>query len=195
MLRFSIKHFRPGITLIELLVVIVIVGILAGVVGPNLGGWNCRQELKNDFAELNGFLEELKIESVARNRTMLASVRSSGKGNNALIKAYQGPQGKKKTCGTGAGWEYLGAIDIADYEAESALENFSKTVCFNADATATAGSYTLGRQCSALSNEYWGKGFDTFFQYKNQIFGATGYIEKLKLDTFFCNRDNCWEDM
>ena len=188
MLRLSIKKLTPGITLIELLVVIVIIGILAGVGGPNLGGWNCRQEVKNDFAELNGFLEQLKIESVSRNRTMLASVRSSGKGNNALIKAYQGPQGKKRACGSGAGWEYLGANDITDFEAESALENFTKTVCFNADASATAGSYTLGRQCSG----WWG---DTYFQYKNQIFGATGYIEKLKPDTFFCNRDNCWEDM
>ena len=189
MLRLLIKHFRSGITLIELLIVITLVGILATAAGPNLTGWNCRQEIKNDFAELNGFLEELKIESVTRNRTMLASVRNSGKGNNALIKAYQGPQGKKRACGSGAGWEYLGANDITDYEAESALENFNKTVCFNADASATAGSYTLGRQCSG----WWG---DTYFQYKNQIFGATGYIEKLKYNTNKVNGKVIgWEDI
>jgi hypothetical protein len=120
---------------------------------------------------------------------MLASVRSSGKGNNALIKAYQGPQGKKRACGSGAGWEYLGSNDITDYEAESALENFNKTVCFNADASATAGSYTLGRQCSG----WWG---DTYFQYKNQIFGATGYIEKLKYNTNKVNGKVIgWEDI
>jgi prepilin-type N-terminal cleavage/methylation domain-containing protein len=166
------KIFIPAVTLIELLVVIAVLGILATVVGPNISNWNCRQETKNDFAELNGFLTTLRIEAVNRNRTMFASVRRAGRDNNALIKAYQGPEGKKKTCKNNAEWIYLGQQDIFDYESESHLENFNNTVCFNADGTATGGvhkGYTLGRMCG-----------DTYLQYKNQIFGATGFINKEK---------------
>ena len=44
---------RPAITLIELLIVIALVGIIAGVGWPSLGGWNCRQDLRNEFENFN----------------------------------------------------------------------------------------------------------------------------------------------
>ena len=48
---------KPAITLIELLVVIALVGIIAGTGWPTLTGWNCKQELRNDFESLNQLFE------------------------------------------------------------------------------------------------------------------------------------------
>ena len=73
-----------GITLIELLVVIAMIGVLAGVVGPNISGWNCRQEVRNDFERINGFLETVRLEAVNRNKTMMAYYSRNG-----YLRAYQ----------------------------------------------------------------------------------------------------------
>jgi len=162
------KIFIPAVTLIELLVVIAVLGILATVVGPNISNWNCRQETKNDFAELNGFLTTLRFEAANRNRTMMARVYRGG--DNPIIMAYMGPADKKKSC-SGGGWNYRGrgVNDILDYKSESRLTNYTRDVCFNADGSATAASYTMSRQCDSKKH-----------QYKNQIFGATGFINKEK---------------
>jgi len=169
-----IKGNYSALTLIEILVVIAVLGILAAVVGPNIGGWNCRQEARNDFERLNGFMQTLRLEAINRNRTMLARVYRGG--NNAIIMAYQGPQGKKKNC-SGGGWSYRGRTvgDIMDYRSEkSSLSYTKRDVCFEADGSATSApknqySYRLSRQCDNKNR-----------QFKNQIFSATGFIEKLK---------------
>ncbi len=180
-----IKGNYSALTLIEILVVIAVLGILAAVVGPNIGGWNCRQEARNDFERLNGFMQTLRLEAINRNRTMLARVYRGG--NNAIIMAYQGPQGKKKNC-SGGGWSYRGRTvgDIMDYRSEkSSLSYTKRDVCFEADGSATPApknqySYRLSRQCDSKNR-----------QFKNQIFGATGFIEKLKYNL----TTNKWDEL
>lgn len=172
------RNLIPAITLIEILVVIAVLGILAAFVAPNIGGWNCKQETKNDFNKLNGFMQTLRLEAISRNSTMLARVYRGG--NNAIIMAYQGPQGKKKAC-SGGGWNYRGRNDLMDYRSEKSRLSYTKRdVCFEADGTATASSYTITRQCDGKNH-----------QYKNQIFGATGFIEKLKYNL----KANQWDEL
>ena len=170
------KNNYPAITLIELLVVIAVLGILAGVVGPNLNGWYCRQEIKNDFSELNGFLSTLRSEAINRNSTVMAVVESGGTG--ALISTKIGPQGIKSSCGTGIDGEGITEKFTTDTDGSS-LEDVTTNTCFHADGSATDASYTITRQCGGIG-----------YKYKNQIFGATGFIQEFKWDI---TTDQWWE--
>jgi prepilin-type N-terminal cleavage/methylation domain-containing protein len=179
-----IKDFYSAITLIELLVVIVILGILAGVAGPNLTGWTCKQEVRNDFVELNSFLTSLRLGAVNRNRTMM--VRFSG----GVLETYQGPQNKKKSCG-GGGWNRV--TDILDYKSgDSELSYTNTDVCFNADGSATSATYTVKRQCAYTwleQDEEVKK--NKLYKYRNQIFGTTGFFSKDEWNI----KINDWEEM
>ena len=154
--------------------VIAMIGILAAVVSPNIGSWNCKQEVRNDFDRLNIFLEKLRTESINRNRTMMARVNPANKKN---IMAYHGPEGRKKSCSGGSGWNYRGKSDILDYKSgKSDLSYDKRDVCFNADGSATPTTqnkyaYTVSRQCD-----------NSLYEYKNQIFGTTGFIDKFKVN-------------
>ncbi len=166
-----------SITLIEILVVIAVLGVLAAFVAPNVGSWNCRQEIRNDFERLNGWLQTLRLEAVNRNLTMFTQV--SKPGLNGSVHAYQGK--KKKCIAYGGGWTYLGkggTGEIMDYRSGKSNITFtSRDVCFMADGSAGAStalhnadySYLLYRQCDGKNH-----------QFKNKIFGATGFIEKSK---------------
>ena len=182
------KSYHPGMTLLEILVVLAVLGVASAFVTPNILDWNCRQEARNDFERLNGFMQTLRLEAVNRNSTMLARVYRSG--NNAIIRAYQGPQGNKKSC-SGGGWNYRGqgVNDIMDYRSEkSSLSFVKRDICFEADGTATPTSinnyaYLISRQCGIKPVRN--------FQYKNQIFGATGFIEKMKYNL----TSSKWEEL
>ena len=164
------RGFYSALTLVELLVVIAVLTVLIGVVAPSLDNWSCRQEVRNDFDELNGFLETLRDNAVSRNRTMMATVTRGG--INANIVSQMSPdEGEKRACNI-ASFRNIG-IDAKIFATDgSNLALFTRTnVCFNADGTATPASYTITRQCD-----------DDNFQFRNQIFGITGFIEKLKLN-------------
>jgi len=179
MLTAPIRKGYSAFTLAELLVVIAIVAILAGVVGPNIGGWNCRQDVTNDFAKLNSFLYSLRSEAQLRNRTMMARVYKP-----STVGAFQGPEFEKKSCSTGSGWNYRGASgsgDIVDFSVDkSILAVDDPTICFHSDGTATSGSYTISRVCDGTDH-----------QFSNQIFAATGFIETRK----FNSKTSTWDEI
>lgn len=79
--RFSSRGHQGGLTLIEILVVLVIVGLLAGLVGPNvlnqLGGAKSKTA-RIQVKELEQALEMYKLD--------VGSYPSSSEGLNALVE-------------------------------------------------------------------------------------------------------------
>ena len=74
---------RPAFTLIELLIVIALVGIIAGTGWPTLTGWNCKQELRNEFESLNNVFEKARVEAINRNKMILVQPNKSLPTNGA----------------------------------------------------------------------------------------------------------------
>ena len=165
MLRLKTKQFVPAISLIELLVVIVIVGILAAALGPNIGGWNCRQNLRNDFENFNQYLNKVQSVAISRNKTTLVRVKETKRGYGA---AYLRPFLLKNTsCTVNTRSEALEKqIPILTFPIETELKG-SEYQCFYADGSADANSYTFSRKCGGKT-----------YLYRSQIFGATGLISK-----------------
>ena len=157
-----------GITLIELLVVIAVIAVLAGVVGPNISGWNCRQELRNDFDRFNGYLNEVRAEAISRNKTTLVRVRESKRGYGAANLRPFLMRNSKCTINTSS-QTLQKKIPILSFPIETKLKG-AIYQCFYPDGSADANVYTLSRQCG-----------DKTYLYKSQIFGATGLFEKIEI--------------
>ena len=167
------KNLTSAITLIELLVVIAMLSILAAVVGPNIGSWNCRQEIENDYLRLNGFLELMRSEAINRNKTMMAFYNRNG-----YMRAYQ----VSKSCqvNTSIVNPNIPDLTLNKKDVVSTHSSSQPYTCFNADGSSYGGQFTISRQCG-----------DQNYKFKSQIFSATGFMEKLKFN--FTN--NKWEEL
>lgn len=179
MLRVHTKKYYSAISLIEILVVIAVLGILAAFVAPNVGGWNCRQEVRNDFERVNDFMQTARAEAVNRNRTMKVVFNSRGR----ILMAFEGNKPNASQSCNGSRFTWLGhprKQEILDYHVKTGITNYPRSICFKSDGSATSASYIIGKQCNGKTR-----------QYKAQIFGATGFIEKLKFNL----TSNKWDEL
>ena len=156
---------KPAITLIELLVVIALVGIIAGVGWPSLDGWNCRQNLRNDFEQFNLFMSRVQSEGASRNVTTLVNVNISN--GEASLRAYTL---QNNICSLSNSQSLEPQIPRLTLPKNTKVSGPGMQYqCFYPDGSADANTYQFNRTCS-----------DKEYLYKNQFFGATGLIEKLK---------------
>jgi len=154
-MRHTKRAMRCAITIVELLVVVAIVAIMAGIVGPNLSTWSCRQDVENDFSSLNGFLDTLRLRSVSQNKSLVAKVNKNG------LKAHYA----NKRCKVG------GEVGLPNLEIDSSVKfTFSNpNTCFHADGSSSSTSYELYKKCN-----------DKQYRYKSQVSGVTGFVIKEK---------------
>ena len=174
MLRLKTKRFVPAITLIELLVVIALVGILAAVVGPNLGGWNCRQDLRNDFENFNHYLSKVQSVAISRNKTTLVRVTA----NPGNLKPFLL---KTKSCTVTGAQSLETEIPILYFPNETVVKvDHKPNQCFFADGSADSNTFTLRRSCGGKN-----------YLYRIQMFSATGLMSKEQYNY----SKSRWEDL
>ena len=157
---------KPAITLIELLVVIALVGIIAGVGWPSLEGWNCRQNLRNDFERFNLFMSRVQSEGASRNETTLVHVNLIN--GQTSLRAYQL---ENDTCALTNELLLEPQIPRLDLPADTGVVHGTgmEFQCFYPDGSSDANTYQFTRECSGVQHLY-----------KNQFFSATGLLERTK---------------
>ena len=174
MLRLKNKKFVPAISLIELLVVIALVGILAAAVGPNIGGWNCRQDLRNDFENFNHYLSKVQSVAISRNKTTLVRVTA----NPGNLKPFLL---KTKSCTVTGAQSLETEIPILYFHRETVVKVEHKpNQCFYADGSADSNTFTLRRSCGGKN-----------YLYRIQMFSATGLMSKEQYNY----SKSIWEDL
>ena len=174
MLRLKNKKFVPAISLIELLVVIALVGILAAAVGPNIGGWNCRQDLRNDFENFNHYLSKVQSVAISRNKTTLVRVTA----NPGNLKPFLL---KTKSCTVTGAQSLETEIPILYFHRETVVKVEHKpNQCFFADGSADSNTFTLRRSCGGKN-----------YLYRIQMFSATGLMSKEQYNY----SKSIWEDL
>ena len=177
-------------TLVELLVVIALIAIVAAFSIPNLQGWNCNREVRNDVDQLNGFLRTLRVQAMSFNRSMQAESQLAS--DPAQVHPRYGAQTKgRQDCDSGT-WTHMPIDDNPGDEAWlykfdlllTKDANFAGTagfkVCFHADGTASAKTISVKATCAGEINHY-----------KTQIFGATGFLETTRFNT----RTSQWDEL
>ena len=178
-----------GFTLLELMVVIVLVALVSTTF-LNLGGWNCTTKVRNDFDDLNGFLQTLRAQAMSFNRTTRARFESTTQVHPEVwtntdsqrdceAAGYLHLPLTDEGVALGDDEAYMNKYDLIPDRSEYAGSTGFK-VCFNPDGTATPKTISVTATCG-----------DKAIHYKTQIFGATGFFETTKLNA----TTNSWKEL
>tara|TARA_B100000787_G_C16084129_1_gene245876 strand:+ start:124 stop:642 length:519 start_codon:yes stop_codon:yes gene_type:complete len=171
---------KLAFTLIELLVVIALVGILAGVGWPNLAGWNCDQDARNNFESISQFMRTSQSEATNSNSTVLVRTTSSrNEVSQGVIRAYKEDRNDRKCVYSAANSRPIPHIIPTLTFKKKVILDGPVFQCFYPDGSADSGDYRFRKQCSSL------------ISYGMTVFSATGLSTKMKFSTI----RNVWEDL
>jgi prepilin-type N-terminal cleavage/methylation domain-containing protein len=165
-----------GFTILELLIVVAIISVIVGVGMPNLDGWNCKRQAKNDFNELVGFLESLRSEAIYKNRTMMSRVSVMKK--NAFQGYSSRVSGTARSC-SGTNWDLRNpAYGLMNPDVQLVKSNIhlGGDICFHPDGSVTMSgvsnsTYRIRSVCGAARLEY-----------AVTVFTSTGFLGKKVTD-------------
>jgi len=151
-------NLKWAFSIVELLVVIALIGIVAAIVAPNMGSWACEEDIKKNSMAMNYLLqrgrnEAMNIDGNNVSRQVLAIME------NRKLNLYSIPRG---SCSRRSG----SLIDGKQLDTGISPNPSSFTTCFYPDGSALGSSLTLTKQCSGQT-----------LRFKNEVFGATGFIE------------------
>tara|TARA_B100000795_G_scaffold183734_1_gene139358 strand:- start:1247 stop:1771 length:525 start_codon:yes stop_codon:yes gene_type:complete len=159
---------RPAFTLIELLIVIALFGIIAGFGWPSLAGWNCKQELRNEFEALNSVFENARVEAVNRNRSILIEPNNRLPSVGATYSVFLLSE---NICSATQARQSLSLVIPNLTISNNYTLRGAAFQCFHADGSATASQanqvHRIERTCSGEAHSY-----------QTVVFGATGLFEK-----------------
>ena len=125
---------RKGVTLIELIVVMVIIGIGALLVAPNIGAWLPNYKLRSATRDIVSTMRTAQVKAVSRNLDYEVSFTKNADGSGSYILQYN----------TGGSWVAEGITQqIPSGITIDAITFPGNNAQFNNNYTASSGSITL----------------------------------------------------
>jgi len=150
------------------MVVIGIIAVVAAFVGPNMGTWNCKQEIKTDADIVNDFLEMAKNHGVERlNDKGYLESKGLEYMNTQVLATVEGDTMNLYLINKGTCRKSSPAKKFHYRKLNSKTKINSFSICFNLDGSSSGGEVMTSRLCG-----------DENIQIRNTVYGATSYIVK-----------------
>ena len=126
---------KKGVTLIELIVVMVIIGILAAFLAPNIGAWLPNLRLRSAARDIVSTMRTAQMKAVSTNMTYRVSFTQTPP--SYVLQYENPPAGSENWITEGASQAFPSGVSI------SAITIAGNNAVFNPNSTSSSGSVTL----------------------------------------------------
>ena len=126
---------KKGVTLIELIVVMVIIGILAAFLAPNIGAWLPNLRLRSAARDIVSTMRTAQMKAVSTNMTYRVSFTQTPP--SYVLQYENPPAGSGNWITEGASQAFPSGVSI------TAITIAGSNAVFNPNSTSSSGTVTL----------------------------------------------------